>query len=405
MLSVGASAVGTFAFLRKRSLAGDAIAHSVLPGVCLAFLLFDTRELWILLLGAFTTGWISILFVDFITNKSKIKPDAAIGITLSIFFGIGIVLLTYIQQNGNSGQSGLNNFLLGKAAAMSRSDVITMIIVSSIILITLLLFFKEFMLISFDRSFAVSIGLPVRRLEVVLTTLTVLSVAVGIQAVGVVLIAALLITPPAAARFWTNNLKVMFLVSIVIGVIGGISGAYISFLNNKMPTGPWVVSTTSILVVFSILAAPKKGLIAKWLSRKKYRQKVDDENALKLLYHLEEQSPSEKFFNLDQMVERRYWDQKKLVSILNKLTNKDKVVKDGYLYGLSNKGRKEGKRIVRIHRLWEMYLTQKMNIASDHVHDDAEAIEHIITPEMERRLAALLDYPEKDPHDKEIPWP
>ncbi|MBC8045871.1 MAG: metal ABC transporter permease, partial [Fimbriimonadaceae bacterium] len=135
LMGIGSATIGTFAFLRKRSLTGDAIAHSVLPGICLAFMIFDTRNLWVLLGGAFVTGWLSIIFVDLITKKSKLKSDAAIGITLSVFFGVGILLLTYIQQTGNASQSGLNNFLFGKAAAMSPDDIKTMGIVSFILIV------------------------------------------------------------------------------------------------------------------------------------------------------------------------------------------------------------------------------------------------------------------------------
>jgi manganese/zinc/iron transport system permease protein len=404
LLGIGSSTIGTFAFLRKRSLTGDAIAHAVLPGICLAYMLFDTRNLWVLLGGACLTGWLSIAAVDFITRKSRIKPDAAIGIALSVFFGIGIVLLTYIQQHGDAGQSGLNNFLLGKAAAMSPDDMITMSIVSLVIVLVVLLFFKEFRMLSFDPDYARAAGHPVRLMELLLTTLTVLAVAVGIQAVGVVLMAALLITPPAAARFWTNKLGVMVWFSIVIGVLGSVAGTYVSFANNKMPTGPWIITMTSLLVVISLLAAPKRGIVSKWLVRRQYRLKMERENLLKLLYHLEEAEPGKQYFSIDDMMERRPGQRKKIRRILQSLLRRKLVEISGSKYSPTESGMQEGKRIVRIHRLWEMYLTEKVHIASDHVHEDAEAIEHIITPEMEARLAKILEYPEVDPHNKKIPW-
>jgi manganese/zinc/iron transport system permease protein len=344
------------------------------------------------------------LFVDFITRRSRIKPDAAIGIALSFFFAIGIVLLTFIQQTGMPGQSGLNNFLLGKAAAMSPEDIRTMSLVSIIVVGTVAVFFKPLRIISFDPDFAKASGMPVRFYETLLTTLTVLAVAVGIQAVGVVLMAALLITPPAAARFWTNKLGFMILLAILFGVLGGISGAYISFVNNKMPTGPWVVTMTSLLVVFSILFAPGKGVLARWWKKKRYRRKVQRENLLKALFHLEEASPGKQWFSLSEIVGKRPDLSINLMRIIRLLQKRHLLEAKDNTYSVTAAGLLEGKRIVRIHRLWEIYLTEKMNIASDHVHEDAEAIEHIITPEMEARLAALLDYPEKDPHNKDIPW-
>ena len=390
LLGIGTATIGTFAFLRKRALTGDAIAHSVLPGVCLAFMIFDTRNLWVLLGGAFVTGWLSIIFVDLITKKTKLKPDTAIGLTLSVFFGIGILLLTFIQQSGNASQSGLNNFLFGKAAAMSTDDIRTMAVVSLFIIVVVVIFFKEFRLLSF--------------LQLTLTTLTVMAVAAGIQAVGVVLMAALLITPPAAAKYWTDKLGKMILLSILFAVIGSVTGAYVSYANNKMPTGPWIVTMTSIIAVLSILFAPKKGVIPKMIIRKKYQNKMLRENILKELYHLEEKNPGKKSFTLSDIATEREMKTSNYVFGLRMLLRKDFVVKINEAYYLTEKGLEEGKRITRIHRLWEMYLTEKLNIASDHVHDDAEAIEHIITPEIEKRLIELLDKPEKDPHEKIIPY-
>ena len=404
LLGIGTATIGTFAFLRKRALTGDAIAHSVLPGVCLAFMLFDTRNLWVLLSGAFVTGWLSIIFVDLITKKTKLKPDTAIGLTLSVFFGVGILLLTFIQQSGNASQSGLNNFLFGKAAAMSTDDIRTMAVVSLFIIVVVVIFFKEFRLLSFDPDYAKSTGLPVNFLQLTLTTLTVLAVAAGIQAVGVVLMAALLITPPAAAKYWTDKLGKMILLSILFAVMGSVTGAYVSYANNKMPTGPWIVIMTSIIAVLSILFAPKKGVIPKMIIRKKYQNKMLRENILKELYHLEEKNPGKKSFTLSDIATEREMKTSNYVFGLRMLLRKDFVVKINEAYYLTEKGLEEGKRITRIHRLWEMYLTEKLNIASDHVHDDAEAIEHIITPEIEKRLIELLDKPEKDPHEKIIPY-
>lgn len=404
LLGIGTATIGTFAFLRKRALTGDAIAHSVLPGVCLAFMIFDTRNLWVLLCGAFVTGWLSIIFVDLITKKTKLKPDTAIGLTLSVFFGVGILLLTFIQQSGNASQSGLNNFLFGKAAAMSTDDIRTMAVVSLFIIIVVIVFFKEFRLLSFDPDYAKSTGLPVNFLQLTLTTLTVLAVAAGIQAVGVVLMAALLITPPAAAKYWTDKLGKMILLSILFAVMGSVTGAYVSYANNKMPTGPWIVTMTSIIAVLSILFAPKKGVIPKMIIRKKYQNKMLRENILKELYHLEEKNPGKKSFTLSDIATEREMKASNYAFGLRMLLRKDLVVKINDAYYLTEKGLEEGKRITRIHRLWEMYLTEKLNIASDHVHDDAEAIEHIITPEIEKRLIELLDKPEKDPHEKIIPY-
>jgi len=404
LLGISSATIGTFAFLQKRALTGDAIAHSVLPGVCLSFILFDSRNLWILLGGAFVTGWLSIVCVDVITKRSKLKSDTAIGLVLSVFFGVGILLLTYIQQSGNAAQSGLNNFLFGKAAAMQPDDIKTMGGVSILIIVMVFTFFKEFKVLSFDPAYAQSAGLPVNKLQLLLTTLTVLAVAAGIQAVGVVLMAAMLITPAAAAKYWTNDLRKMILLSVLFAVTGSVIGAYVSYTDNKMPTGPWIVMMISLIAVLSILFAPKKGVVPKYIIRKKYLNKMLRENILKEMYHLEEKNPDKNVFTLSEIVEEREMKNREFKQGFSMLLRNDYVVKHVNGFLLTEAGQAEGKRITRIHRLWEMYLTQQLQIQGDHVHDDAEGIEHIITPEIEQKLIMLLDKPEKDPHEKIIPY-
>ncbi|HEY8400686.1 MAG TPA: iron chelate uptake ABC transporter family permease subunit, partial [Cytophagaceae bacterium] len=378
----------------------------VLPGVCLAFILSGNKNPVLLLIGSFLTGWISITAIDYITGKSKIKEDTAIGIILSVFFGVGILLLTYIQHSGNAEQSGLDSFLFGKAASMVQSDVYVFGIVALLVIALTFLFYKEFTLISFDRAYAQVIGFPVKRIELALTSLTVLSIVVGIQAVGVVLMSAMLITPAAAARYWTDKLKVMIILAAVLAALSGISGAYVSYLNEDMPTGPWIVIIISMIAIGSFMFGPKKGIAAKWWKQRKHAQNILEENILKAFFQLGEKDQN--FFlprSLEDILAKRKMMVAKLMKGLRRL------VKQGYLnkeadgkYILTEEGKYKGQRVTKIHRLWEMYLTQYVNIAPDHVHEDAENIEHILTPELEKKLEELLQYPKVDPHDSTIPY-
>ena len=405
LLGASSAVVGCFTFLRKKALVGDTIAHSILPGICLSFIIFKTKDPLMLLLGAMLSGWLSVYVVDYISANSKIKPDTAIGLTLSVFFGVGILLLTHIQHSGNSAQAGLDKFLFGKAASLVQNDVITFGIVSVILIGTIILFFKQFSLISFDVHFAKTIGLSVRTFEVILSTITVLAVAIGIQTVGVVLMAAMLITPAAAARFWTDKLKVMVIIAAIIGGISGIFGAFISYTAPSMPTGPWIVAVLSFIAIGSMLVAPKNGAISKSRKQKKNQRKILEDNIIKLLYKLGEKE-NEFFKNRSIRTLKNYreYPEKKLLKGLNILKKKNQVVLVNDLWVLTEEGKKAGMRVVRIHRLWELYLTTYLRIAPDHVHEDAETIEHIITPEMESKLEHLLDYPEKDPHSANIPY-
>lgn len=406
LLTASSAIVGTFTFLKKKALVGDAVAHSILPGVCLAFILSGTKNPVYLIVGAFITGWISLVTIDLISARSKIKEDTAIALILSVFFGMGILLLTYIQNSGNAAQAGLDQFLFGKAASLVGQDLITFSVVAILLVIGVYLFFKEFTLISFDEDFAQTVGLPVRAIELVLTTLTVMAVVIGIQAVGVVLMAAILITPAASARFWTDSVKTMVILSAILGAFSGLAGAYISYIAPAMPTGPWIVVVVSTIAFLSFFFAPKKGIIYRMTRLRKIRKKMNEENVLKLLYKLGEESEDYlKPRKLEEINEARRFEHNQLLAALGRLTRQGFLLYDpkAEAWSFTKAGRNKGRHILRLHRLWELYLTEFVKIAPDHVHEDAETIEHFLTPELEERLEKLLEYPEKDPHESKIP--
>lgn len=405
LLTASSAIVGTFTFLNKRSLIGDAIAHAVLPGICLGFIVAGTKNPLVLIIGAFITGWLSLVVVDYVTRKTRIKEDTAIGLVLSVFFGIGILMLTVIQKSGNASQSGLDHFLFGKAAALVGSDLYAFLIVASILLVVVYIMFKEFALLAFDKAYAKSIGYPVRTLELVLTSLIVLAVVIGIQAVGVVLMAAILITPAAAARFWTDKITVMVFLASAFGAISGLSGAYISFVAPAMPTGPWIVIVISMIAFISFFLAPKRGVISRMIRQRTIHQTINNENVLKVMYQLGEENKN--FFiprHLDEIIRRRKYEKTTLQTILRRLLNYGYVEQTGSLWSLSEEGKNKAQRVVKIHRLWELYLTTYMKIAPDHVHEDAETIEHLLTPELEAELEKQLGYAKLDPHQTKIPY-
>ena len=405
ILGASAAIVGCFSFLRKRALVGDAIAHSILPGVCLAFMVSGSKNPLYLIIGAFITGWLSLLLIDAITRTTKLKSDTAIGIILSVFFGVGILLLTSIQHSGNASQAGLDKFLFGKAASLTKDDVYIFGTIALILIAVVILFYKEFKLISFNPDYAKVIGLPVRFLEFMLATITVLAVAVGIQAVGVVLMAALLITPASGARFWTDKLSVMILIATAFGAVSGFLGSYISYIAPAMPTGPWIVMCLSVLTIGSIWFAPRTGMLAKFRVQKENQRKILIENVLKLFYHLGEKDGTfKKQRSTSVLLASRDLRIKELNRGLHLLKKEHWLRKKGDTWLITQSGLNEAKRIIKLHRLWEMYLNQRLKLEPDHVHNDAEAIEHIITPELEKQLEKELNYPTKDPHESIIPY-
>lgn len=407
-LSISSAMVGCFSFLRKQSLIGDAVAHGVLPGICLSYLLFENKNIYVLLWGASITAWLSITTIQFISNRSKIDKDTSMGIILSVFFGFGIVLLTIIQGKSAYAQAGLDKFIFGKAASMIDTDVITIVIISVLIIITIILLYKNFLIVSFDENFAKTIGLKVELFKFILTMMTVLVIVIGIQSVGIVLISALLITPPVTARFWTNNLKFMILLACLFSIISGFGGTYISYTYENMPTGPWIVVFMSVFAFISFALAPEKGFISKIYKDFLNKRKIEDENILKTMYALIEDNidnHKNEQYSLENIIKKRKQNPIKARNTVNRLCSQGVINKnrDNKNLELTPQGLEKGKRITRLHRLWELYLTKNLHLSPSHVHEDAETIEHIITPELEERIIKELGYPKTDPHNKIIP--
>jgi len=400
-----AGAFGTFAFLQRRSLIGDAIAHATLPGVGFAFIILGRKELHWLLLGAAISGWAGALAIDAITRYSRLKLDAALGIVLSAFFGLGIVVLTYIQKTGAGAQSGLDKFLFGQAAAIGRQDVIVLAIIGAVMVTVLLLLFAKLKIMTFDPGFAASAGLNTGLLQFVLTTMLVVTVTVGLQAVGVVLMAAILIIPAAAARQWTDNLKIMLVLSAIFGMVSGLAGAYISFLKPHFPTGPWIIVSASLIFIFSIMFATKRGMVVRWLKQLRNRRKMTEDHVLKVLFKAGMDSRDWRALYPPLHIAQLWsFGTAELKRGLKRLVSKGELEKEGDMYRLTENGVGSGARVTRLHRLWEVYLERHLELPPDHLHRDAEEMEHIITPEVEKSLEEMLGHPVLDPHHQEIPY-
>lgn len=274
LLGVISGVLGSFAVLRRQGLLGDALSHAALPGICIAFMLTNSRAPIVLLLGAGIAGWIGTMLLLRIVKDTKLSEDTALGVVLSVFFGFGILLLTLIQQHDNANQAGLDKYLFGQAASLIAEDVITFAILGAFALIIVMVFYKEFKLLAFDPEFAASIGLPVRWLDILLTSLLVIAVMVGLQTVGVVLMAAMVIGPGAAARQWTDRLHVMLVLSAIFGAAAGVSGAVISVQASRIPTGPMIVLSLTVIVLVSILFAPQHGLVPDRIRRRRQRRYI-----------------------------------------------------------------------------------------------------------------------------------
>ncbi len=286
LLGLASGVLGSYALLRQQSLLGDALSHAALPGVALGFLAVGSRQLLPILTGALLTGALAALFMTLLVRRSRLKTDAALGSALSIFFAVGLVLLTYISTLNNASQAGLEAFLFGQAAAIVPSDLVTMGAITGVSLAVVLLLWKEFKVVVFDPGFAASAGLPVVALDLLMTIMVAFSIVVGLQMVGVVLMSAMIVAPAAAARQWSRGLGQMVVLSGAFGALSGVVGALLSASGRGLATGPLIVIVASGFVLVSLLFAPQRGLLWAGLRAAQTRKELQTRQVLVDLYKL-----------------------------------------------------------------------------------------------------------------------
>lgn len=286
VMGVVCGLLGSFAVLRKQSLLGDAISHAALPGIALAFMITGLKDPLVLFIGAAASGIIGTIWIMGITSRTHLKSDTALGIVLSVFFGFGMLLLTIIQKQPNANQAGLDKFLFGQAATLMVKDVWLMLIIGSISLIVLLLFWKEFKILSFDPQYAKTLGFNIKFLDILLTTLIVLAIVLGLQTVGVVLMSAMLLAPAAAARQWTDKLGIMVLLASIFGAASGVLGTAISASAVRIATGPVIILVAISIVLISFIFAPGRGLLSKQIRYRINRKDLRFNKTLSLMYEI-----------------------------------------------------------------------------------------------------------------------
>jgi manganese/zinc/iron transport system permease protein len=267
LLGATAGIVGTFLVLRRRALVGDVIGHSTLPGIAVAFLVAELfapgtgKNTTTIMLGATVTGLLGAAAVSALSRIRKVGPDAAQAVVLGLFFGVGASLFRAVQQIPTGNAAGLNGYLYGKAASLVASDVELFAFAAAIVLTIVLLLHKELVLVCFDPEFAAATGLPVGRLDLVLTLLATTVAALGLQSVGLVLVVATLTIPPATARFWTDRAGVLLLLAAFIGAGTGVVGVLVSALAPHIAAGATIVLAGGICFFVSLLIGPKGGIL------------------------------------------------------------------------------------------------------------------------------------------------
>ena len=400
LLGLAAGVVGTYMLLRKRALIGDAVSHATLPGIGIAFILMvqfggSGKYLPGLLLGATITGLIGVGFILLIKGMTRIKEDAALGIVLSVFFGLGVAVLGVIQSMQQGNAAGLESFIYGKTASMIKSDVILIASVALVVIFLSMLLYKEFAILCFDQAFASAQGWPVTLIDIVMMGLVIGVSVIGLQAVGLILMIALLIIPPAAARFWTDRLWGMLIISGAVGAMSGMLGSAFSALVPRLPAGAIIVVVAAMIFIFSMIFGWQRGLLIRAIEFMKLKRKVAHQHLFRAAYEcLETQGTrgQEEPIQFSSLLEARSWSSSQLRRELVRARKKGllDLKEKGLAIRLTSAGFTEAVRVVRNHRMWELYLITHADIAPSHVDRDADQIEHVLGPHMVRKLEALL---------------
>ncbi|MCM2274402.1 MAG: metal ABC transporter permease [Candidatus Didemnitutus sp.] len=404
LLGVCCGVLGGFVVVRRMALVGDALSHAVLPGVALGFLWNLSKDPLAIFVGATAAGLLGTALVRAITATTRLKEDAALGLVLASFFAAGACLVTMIQRLPTGNKSGIDKFLFGQAAAISGDDLVLMGGVAVLVLGLVACFYKELLVVSFDGAFARASGLPVAWIDRGLMLLLAFSVVIALQAVGAVLVSAMLITPAATAYLLTDRLHRLLALAAVFGVVAGVLGAFFSFLGHNLPTGPFIVLASSALFTGAFFLAPRHGVLVRWWRRRDRTARTRRENTLKSIYRVwEERDFAGEGVTFAALAERRGETLGEAQAQGRALAGHGLATISGDVVHFTPEGRRRAAEIVRNHRLWELYLTDSANIAPDHVHEDAEKIEHVLGEDVVRELERRFRHAERDPHGRRIP--
>nr|WP_276562439.1 metal ABC transporter permease [Hoeflea prorocentri] len=371
LLGFAAGASGTFLFLRKRALVSDAVAHATLPGVGLAFILMvalggDGRNLVGLLIGSAITAWLGLLLIEWMTRRTRLAEDAAIGAVLGVFFGLGIVLLTVIQTMSSGRQAGLESFLLGSTAGMLFQDALVIAVGGTLAVLSTWLLRRPMTLVAFDADYAAAMGYNVRRIDLLMMGLVMAVTVIGLKLVGLILIVAMLIIPPVTARFWTERSHKVVWIAGAVGAVSGYVGAAISASVPAAPTGPIIVLMTAALFALSLLFAPVRGVAAAILRHRSFQRRVHMRQGL---LALSRQEPIREPYTL------------------RLLTREGLIRPDGVP---TDTGRAQAAKVSRDERRWDIARQVHQDAGLTGRYDGLTPIEEVFTPdeidEFDRRI-------------------
>lgn len=388
--------LGPFIVLRNMSLIGDALSHAVLPGVVVAFMLFDYNTLGFFL-GAVSAGMISALSITWIQQQLPTKNDAAIGIIYTVMFALGVMGISYLSKN-HGAHIDLKDFLFGNVLGVSDQDLVLTCTITLLVILSIVLFYRQLFISTFQPTIAKAMGVRTKSLHYFLMLLLSFAVVASLQTVGVILVVALLIAPTSTALLLSNRLHYVIIISAAIGLLSSILGMYGAIQIETTP-GPAMAVVAGILFLLGAMFAPQHGLVSKNIQKYKLKNRILEEDILKQALKSKEHR-----LTISMISDILDTSKVRIRTILKRLQAKKMVsLPDSTIFALTPSGEEKAEQLVRAHRLWETYLVNELGLTESQIHEDAERFEHLLTSELLDEVDAHLGHPETDPHGSPIP--
>jgi len=387
--------IGTFIVLRNMSLIGDALSHAILPGIVVAFLITGYSTIGFFL-GSVIAGLFTAFIITWIQHNVKTKNDASIGIVFTAMFSIGVIGISSLNREEGV-HLDLKDFLFGTVMGISNEDIILTAVVCLYTIISIIVFYRYLFISTFQPTIAATMGISVKMIHYFLMLLLSFAVVSALRTVGVILVVAMLITPPATALLLSDKLKSVIALSALIGLVSAIIGLIIAILFD-MPPGPAMCLVATFMYFLAGIFAPKKGLLTKFLNSQKQKKQIVIDHILRQVVKPENKAIS--ITSLSQKLDVSLW---KLKSAINKLVNDGILSSQNNQVALTAKGNMKAEKLVRAHRLWETYLVDEIGLDDGQIHNEADKLEHYLTEEMLDEVDKKLGYPNTDPHGSPIP--
>lgn len=401
LIGITCGLVGAFIMLRRMSLIGDALAHAVLPGVIIGFMIAGKGQA-AMFIGAVSAGIITSLMIGFVNRNSRIKEDTSIGVMFTGAFAVGILLVSQLKNV----HIDLTSYLFGDILGVSYDDLILSGIITFVVMLSIILFYKQLLVTSFDPTMAAVMGISTALIHYFLMSLLSMTIVASLQSVGLILVVAMLITPAATAYLLTDRLPKMLMLSVFFAVFTALVGLLGSYHFNFASGASMVVFATLVFLI-TLVISPSHGVLIKYIRRKKVAEKHLAQDVLKVIYKrcydINKVKSVKENVSYKELSEWIGSPINLISKVVERLRREDLVAIDNGNICLTASGEKYSLRIIRSHRLWESYLINEKILTENNIHSDAEEFEHILTEELLDEIDKKLGYPRYDPHGSPIP--